>query len=229
MHATHPSIAIAVTGVQEKLQQLGAEYERRVQVAAAEARLTAQREAAEQRRSMEVAAREQLHSCQAQLAEARAAAPAAAAAKGAEAATTLERASHAMEMAHLCEQQAGELGRVRQGCTDSLAQREAEHNTFLDEQGCLQADASAVPSHAGAQHAAGSWQPGAAPSVTPQPKHQQSWQLLRPQWRSPTPPPGQLMELASDEDDEQSNGGMQQRHQHRGERARLAPSLLQHP
>lgn len=216
-----PAVAIATPGTQDKLQQLGAEYERRVQVAAAEARLAAQREAAEQRRSLQAAAREELRSCGERLAEAQAAAAAAAAA--AEDGATLERARHAADLARLREQAAAELRAVLEESAASLAQREAEHSSLLAELRRLRAAMSAAPSRAGTRQEAHGWQPAAGAWATAgsQALHQQPPQQRERERRGATPPPGQLMELASDEDEEHGNGGMQQqelrRRQQQGE------------
>ena len=99
--------------VQDKLRQLGGEYERRVTVAAAEARLTALRQAAEEQRQLEQQAEDERLHWQQQLLEAQQAAAAALAA--AADAAELERAQHAAELARIGEQHSNEVASLKVG------------------------------------------------------------------------------------------------------------------
>lgn len=185
--------------LQEKLQQLGAEYERRVRVAAEEARLAALHEAAEQRRSLQATVLGGARSCQTQLAEA------AAAAEEAGDAAALDRARHAAELARQQERHAAELRR-------------------------LQVEMSAAPSRAGTRQEARSCHLGAATSAQGQRAHHPPEPPGQQRRHSPAPTPGQLMDLASDEDEGASQAGRQQQwhRQQAGEQPRQTPELLQH-
>lgn len=213
--------------VQEKVQQLGVEYQRRVEVAAAEARLKAQQQAAEQLTEAQAAAAAEQQRLQAQFAQAQEAAAAAAGHAGDDAA--LERARHAAELARLREQHAAAMDAIKVECAASLQEREVQYIELLRELHQLRAAMSAPPSRAGtrqeAQHPAGfagwepaglpmqpqvvSWQQGAAADVQARGGRQQQHRL---QQRGPALAPGQLMELLSDEEEEQP---------------RQAPQLLQ--
>ncbi len=92
---------------QRKIGELGAEYRQRVEVAAAEARLTAQHQAALERKQLQAALEEQRRQAAEQAAAAGAAA--AAAREAAEEEAALERAHHAAELQRLREQHSSEL------------------------------------------------------------------------------------------------------------------------
>lgn len=93
------------------LARLGVEYQQRVEVAAAEARLAARREAAEQARQLEAQAAEERQDLVRQLAAAQH--TAAADQRAAEEVAALQRASHGAELARLKEQHEGELAAVK--------------------------------------------------------------------------------------------------------------------
>lgn len=97
--------------LQRKIGELGAEYRQRVEVAAAEARLTAQQQAAAERKQLEALLEEQRRLAAEQVAAAQAAAVAAR--EEAEEAAALERARHAAELQRLREQHHAELAAVQ--------------------------------------------------------------------------------------------------------------------
>ena len=275
--------------LQDKVRQLGEEYQRRLQVAAAEARLEAQQQAAAERRQLEQDATAERQQGQQRLQDQRAAAAAAEA--EAEEGTTLERARHAAELARLGEQHAAELDAVKvpaccvrackcgadaatqhcaalPDCTPllrwlvqaefaaALAERERQHAQLLGELRAVRsAMSSAVPSRAGTRQEQRPAE-AAATAVAGEPEwvHRQHARpavsapagahatfgscLLQQQWQQQqrhAEAPGQLMELHSEDGDEEeaskAAGEDSQSQLHpvaSWEQPRPTPELMQH-